>query len=290
MKTRVLTVSVLLSIGGGLFAQQPAPALKQDRISPKLSVIDGGCNITVLQTQAGPVIVDSGVSARAESVLSIIRTLQSRPLAAVLLTHYHGDHVEGLNVLAAGAPLYSHENCFASFRKQDAKGSDAVISKAGRLVPYTGAETKIQAGGESVLLVHPAHAHTSGDSVVIFEKEKVICSGDLFFNGLPPYIDVADGSDTAAWADTIESLAKRYPDFKVVPGHGPVSDMAGWRQFAVYLRALRQGVAEAIKAGKTREQAQASVDLDSFTSVRDSGGFLTKKANIGWVYDELTRK
>jgi cyclase len=288
MKTRILTASLLLSIGCALFAQQPSPAAKHDRISPKLSVIDGGCSITVLQTEKGPVIVDSGVSERAQSVQSIIRTLQSQPPVAVLLTHYHGDHVGGLSVLASGVPLYANENCLASFRKQDPKASEA-LSKAARLVPSAAAEARIQVGEEPVILIHPSHAHTSGDSLVIFEEEKVICAGDLFFNGLPPYIDVADGSDTAAWADTIESLAKRYPDFKVVPGHGPVSDMTGWLHFAAYLRALRQGVAEAIKAGKTRDQAQASVNLDSFSSIRDAGDFLTKKANIGWVYDELTR-
>jgi len=49
-------------------------------------------------------------------------------------------------------------------------------------------------------------------------------------------------------------------------------------------------VAEAIKAGQTREQAQASVGLEQFSSMKDVGDFLTKKANVGWVYDELTKK
>jgi hypothetical protein len=36
--------------------------------------------------------------------------------------------------------------------------------------------------------------------------------------------------------------------------------------------------------------AQESVNLEQFTWITDMGEFLTKKANIGWVYDELTQK
>jgi cyclase len=284
----MIAVTLFLCVGGALLAQQASPTVKYDRITPKLYVIDGGCNITLFQTEKGPLIIDSGNTAPAEGVQALIRTLDQRPVVAVILTHYHDDHVGGLSILAAGAPLYAHENCFASYQKATPEAGE-VLAKAARWVSYTD-DTEMQFGADTVRLVHPLNAHTSGDTVVVFPEEKVIAAGDLFFNGLPPYIDVADGADTAIWADTIESFARRYSGFKVVPGHGPVSDTAGWLEFAAYLRALREGVAAAIKAGQTREQAQASVNLDRFSSMRDVGDFLTKKANIGWVYDELTKK
>lgn len=290
MKPKLLALALLLSLCGWLFAQQPQTAVKHDRITSRVSVLDGGCSITLFESETGPVIIDSGNLEPATSVQSAIREIDSRPTAAVILTHYHGDHVGGLSVLAAGAPLHAHENCLASFRKQNAKASEAVLSKVAKVVPYGESQTKVQIGNEELLLLHPAHAHTSGDTVVIFEKEKVIAAGDLFFNGVPPYIDVADGADTGLWAETIESLAKQYPGYKVVPGHGPVSDTDGWLKMAAYLRALRQGVAEAIKAGQTREQAQASVNLEAFSWIQDWGNMLTKKNNIGWVYDELKKK
>ena len=290
MKTRRLVVTLLFLLCGSLCAQQLQTAVKHDRVTSRVSVLDGGCNITLFESETGPVIIDSGNPEPAPAVLSTIREIDSRPTAAVVLTHYHGDHVGGLSVVAAGAPLYAHENCLASFRKQNARASEAVATSVAKLVPYSQNQTKVQIGKEELLLIHPAHGHSSGDSVVVLEKEKVIVAGDLFFSGIRPYIDVADGADTAAWADFIESMAKKYPDFKVVPGHGPVTEMAGWLEFAAYLRALREGVAEAIKAGKTREQAQAAINLDRFKSMRDFGDFLTQKANIGWVYDELKKK
>jgi predicted N-formylglutamate amidohydrolase len=87
-----------------------------------------------------------------------------------------------------------------------------------------------------------------------------------------------------------DRVSGQYSGFTVVPGHGPISDTDGWKKLATYLRALRKGVADAVAAGQTREQAQESVNLEQFTWITDMGEFLMKKANIGWVYDELTQK
>jgi glyoxylase-like metal-dependent hydrolase (beta-lactamase superfamily II) len=118
----------------------------------------------------------------------------------------------------------------------------------------------------------------------------VIHAGDLFFHGMPPYIDVNDGSDTKNWVRTIHSLAEKHPDFQVIPGHGKVTNMKEFVKFADYLNALIKEVSAAIKAGKTKEQAVESIDLSSFTYIQDQGEFLTKKKNIEWVYDEMTRQ
>jgi cyclase len=281
---------VLAALAVSVSAADAPPAPRLEQITPRVSVVVAGFNgaITVFKSDSGPVIVDTADAASAPQVQALIRTIDPRPPAAVILTHYHDDHSGGLATLAAGAPLYVQQSCLASYRRQT-KGAEEALAKAARLVPYDG-DTEIKLGADIVRLLHPAHAHTSGDTVVVIEREKVIAAGDLFFNGLPPYIDIADGADTAVWADTIDRLATRYAGFKVVPGHGPVSDVEGWLQLGAYLRALRQGVAEAIKAGQTREQTQALVRLEQFGSIKDVGDFLTKKANVGWVYDELTKK
>jgi cyclase len=289
MKTK-LTAIILLSCFAEMAAAQDTQTPKIEKLTSRVSVITAGFNgaITVFQSDAGPVIVDTADAASAPAVQAAIRQIDPRPPAAVILTHYHGDHLGGLETLAAGAPLHAHENCFASYRRRDPH-ADQALSKAGELVPYS-AHTEIRLGGDIIRLIHPGNAHTAGDTVVVFEKERVMAAGDLFFNGVPPYIDVEDGADTQAWADMIDRVSKQYSGFTVVAGHGPISDTDGWKKLATYLRALRKGVADAVAAGQTREQAQESVNLEQFTWITDMGEFLTKKANIGWVYDELTKK
>ena len=172
----------------------------------------------------------------------------------------------------------------ANLKTEEKEGSTGVPQKT------FAKELTIPFEGEKVKLVHFGPAHTSGDTVVIFEKTKVLVAGDLFFHGIPPYIDVNNGSDTKNWVELIETLCEKYPGFKVIPGHGKVTDTKAYLQFARYLKYLRKEVAAAIEAGKTREQAQDSIDFSSFDHIVDRGEFLTKKENVGWVYDEMIRK
>jgi cyclase len=289
MKTPLLTLVALFTTLGVVMAQD-APPPRLEKVGPKVSVIVAGFNgiITVFTSEKGPVVVDTADSASAPAVQALIKTVDPRPIVDVIVTHYHHDHTGGLATLGAGATLHASEATLATYRRKD-QAAEAALAKVVRIDALTKGGL-LTLGGDRVRLVNPGAGHTNGDTVVVFENEKVISTGDLFFNGLPPYIDVEDGADTAVWAATIESLCAQYPGYKIIPGHGLLSDTAGWLEFAKYLRALRQGVADAIKAGQTREQAQASVKIEQFTSMNDVGNFLTKKANVGWVYDELSRK
>ncbi len=290
MKKQILSVVACLSCLG-VAAAQETPAPRVEQVTPKISVISAGFNglITVLASEKGPVVVDTADATFAPAVLAQIKSIDPRPPVDVILTHYHGDHAGGLLTLGAGATVLAQEECLASYRRRETQTAQRALAAAAQVVSLPKGAT-LQLGADAVALVNPGPGHTRGDTLVVFEQEKVIAAGDLFFNGVPPYIDVADGADTGAWITSIETLCARYPGFKVIPGHGALSDTAGWLAFAEYLRALREGVAAAVKAGKTREEAQASVDLERFASIKDVGDFLTKKANIGWVYDELTRK
>jgi hypothetical protein len=109
---------------------------------------------------------------------------------------------------------------------------------------------------------------------------------------MPAYIDVKDGSDTGNWVNTIEALCKQYPDYKIIPGHGEVATTKDWLVFADYLKYLRKETAAAINAGKTREQTVESIKIDQFKQIKanELGDFMTIKTNIGWIYDEMSRK
>jgi cyclase len=247
-----------------------------------------GGNIGILKGEEGVLLVDSQYAKYSSEILEEIRKISPDPILYLINTHYHGDHTDGNPILGKGAKIIGHINCKNSMLK--GKKPEEAAENLGIPEETFESEMTINFGNETVKLLYLGPGHTSGDAVVVFEKAGVIHAGDLFFHKIPPYIDVNDGSGTGNWVKIIGILAERYPDFKVIPGHGEVATMKEFYRFADYLRYLHDQVAAAIESGKTKEQAVASIDLSNYDYIQDQGEFLTKKRNIELVYDELTRK
>lgn len=235
-----------------------------------------GGNIGVLKTNEGLLLVDAQYAELAPGIKKAIATISDQPVKYLINTHYHGDHTNGSPVLGKGAEIIMHPDCKAALKKP----FGTKLWKEGM---------SIKLGGETVKLLHFGDAHTSGDLVVVFEKAKVIHTGDLFFHGGAPYIDVKNGSDTKNWIHTIKTLCTTYPDYKYIPGHGKVTDAASYKKFAGYLAFLRKKVAAAIKAGKTKEEIKKTMTFEGYEHLSEYGTFITKKNNAGWVYEEMTR-
>ena len=288
---RLFFVSVIFS----LFAAPCVSIPQQDvsivveRVSGEIYCLYvGGVNVGVLKGKEGLLVVDASYVRTANPLMEEMAKWGPQKIQYLIITHYHGDHTGGNAIVGKDAQIVSHKNCkktmVVNLKPEETEGGVGVPQETyekDMTIPFE---------DETVKLVHFGPAHTSGDTVVIFAKAKVLQVGDLFFHGMPPYIDVGNGSDTENWVALIETLCEKYPDFRVIPGHGKVTDTKAYLRFAQYLKYLRKEVAAGIQAGKTREQIQESVDFSSFSDIVDQGEFLTKKENVGWIYDEMTRK
>ncbi len=270
------------------YVQQEEPITIEKVAGDVYCLYGSGGNIGIYVGEDSLLVVDAQYARTADAVMAKIKELNPKKIQYLINTHYHGDHTSGNPIIGKDAQIISQRNCKKSLldglKPEDTPESIGAPNKT------FDAEKTITMGNETVRLVHMGPGHTSGDTIVIFDDAKVIHAGDLFFHGMPPYIDVNDGSDTKNWVRTIQLLAEKHPDFQVIPGHGKVTNMKEFVKFADYLNELRKEVSTAIKAGKTKEQAVESIDLSSFTYIQDQGEFLTKKKNIEWVYDEMTRK
>lgn len=285
----IVILCVFMSFSGHTILSQQDVSIQIEPVAGDVFCLYGqGGNIGILKGQKSLLVVDAQYARIADQILAEIKNLSPLPIQYLVNTHYHGDHVQGNPIIGKGAQIYSHINCKASMLK----GLEPEESPENIGAPQNTYEKNmtISVGNETVKLLHLGPAHTSGDTIVVFTKAKVIHAGDLFFYGMPPYIDVNDGSDTKNWILTIRTLAEKFPDFQVIPGHGRITNMQEYLRFADYLQYLRTEVAAAIKAGKTREEAMATISFQKFDFIQDSGEFLAKKENVGWVYDEMTRK
>ena len=283
-------VCMVLSLSSPAWAKEEV-TLELHKVSGNVYYLNGyGGNIGILRTGGndGLLVVDSQFEESAGEVLKKIAAVSAKEIKFLINTHYHGDHTGGNEIVGKNAVIIMHPNCKASLSKSlKTKGIEKEYLS--RVKPCSQGMT-VKLGKETVRLLHFGPGHSAGDLVVIFENSKVIHTGDLFFHGTTPYIDVKDGSDTENWIRTIETLCEKYPDYKYIPGHGKVTNAKQFLRFAGYLKYLRKEVAAAVKAGKTREQTMKSIDVEAFRWLKDYPKFSTKEKNIGWIYDEMTRE
>ena len=141
--------------------------------------------------------------------------------------------------------------------------------------------------GQDVRAIHVAHAHTDGDALVWFEQAKVLHMGDLYFNGLYPFIDVdAGGSIHGMIAGVQRALAMIDDRVIVVPGHGPLSNRAELKRYGEMLVVLRDRIAALKAQGKSLQQAiqaKPSAEYDAALG----GKFISPELLVELIYRSL---
>lgn len=147
-------------------------------------------------------------------------------------------------------------------------------------------EMRVWLDDQEVDILHAAPGHTDGDSFVFFRKEKVLHMGDLFFNGMVPFIDALAGGSGRGYVRNIDqALALVPPDTKVIPGHGPVTDVATLRRFRSFMSDLVGEVEKSVKAGRTKAEAIRTITLDQYPEIKP--GFRTLGNDVAVIYDEV---
>src|SRR5467141_827718 len=265
-----------------LRAQWGTTPIQAQKLADNLTLLSGpGGNVVVLNGPDGKFVVDTFLSPAWPKLKDTLDGIGSAPLKFVIDTHWHFDHTDNNAPLhAAGATVLAHENT----KKRMSEPHDLPVLYRGPNgalvdvhVPPSPVEAlpqqtfrasyKLHANGETLALQHFAPAaHTDGDIYVHFEKANVIQMGDLFFNGIYPYIDPGTGgtiTGTIAAVDKILSLASN--DTKIVPGHGPLGNKADLAKFRDMLVTSRDRVQKLKSAGKLAQEAVAEkpfADLD----------------------------
>ena len=221
-------------------------------------------------------VVDAlGSPALASALLDEIRRVTTQPVRYVIVTHYHADHIYGLQVFkAAGATLLAHGagreylNSDAAQRRLQASRQDLApwVDEQTHLVPadrwLDAEETVLRVGSDDVLIRHAGPAHTPEDVVVYFPKLGVLFAGDLVFRGRIPFVGQAD---SRLWIASLDRLLADQPTL-VIPGHGPASrdPMADLRLTRDYLAYLRSTMGEAARKLEPFDEAYARADWSRY--------------------------
>jgi cyclase len=255
--------------------------METQKLADNITMFDGpGGAVTVLNGPDGKFVVDTFVAPAWPKLQQALDGLGNAPVKYVIDTHWHFDHTDNNPHLhAAGATVLAHENTKKRMSEPHDlpvlyRGEDGALaglhfdpSPAEALPQQTfAASYKLRANGETLALKHVAPAHTDSDIYVHFQIANVISMGDLFFNGMYPYIDPGTGGTIAgmiAAADQILSLADNHT--KIVAGHGPLGNKADLMKFRDMLITSRDRVQKLKSAGKSALEAVAEkpfADLD----------------------------
>ena len=222
-------------------------------------------------------------------VAAIEKIAPGQEIRFVLNTHWHGDHTGGNeNLGERGALIVAHDNV------RERMSVEQVIEAFGQTVPaspkvalpvvtFPDAVT-FHLNGETIRAHHVPPAQTDGDSFVYFEQADVLHTGDLFFNGFYPFIDVSSGGGVDGMIAASERMLEVASDStKIIPGHGPLADRDDLVAFRDMLLGVRDVMAPMVAEGLSLEEIQAADPLAPWNE-NWGGGFLTPQAFTGILF------
>lgn len=164
-------------------------------------------NAGFVVTSAGVVVIDAlGSPELARELRAEIARITPLPVTHVIVTHYHADHIYGLQVFKdAGARVIAHRQALLYLHSDTAQ--QRLAASREELFPWVDEATRLVAAdqwidgpttlrvGDTVLELRPVGpSHTPEDLVVWLPQRRVLFAGDLVFRGRIPFVGQADSA------------------------------------------------------------------------------------------------
>lgn len=223
--------------------------VKSSLVGGSVYMLNGaGGNIAVSIGRDGTLLVDDEFAPLAARVQAAIDTLGGAPPKLVLNTHFHNDHVGGNSLFGERGVIIANEQ--VRYRMLN----DPTLPRSALpVVTYTD-RIRVQFNDDEVDVVHLPSGHTDGDAVVWFRNANVLHTGDLFFNGMFPFIDVENGGDIDGYVADVATLLEMVPaDTRIIPGHGPLASVVELGEFHDMLKATVSNIKARFAAGESVE-------------------------------------
>ncbi len=263
MKRFAAIMLLLFSMQTILAANYPPATVKMalKQLSPHVYYVQGKAGIATdnegfisnagfVVTEDGVVVFDAlGTPTLAYMLLQKIRSVTDKPIIKVIVSHYHADHIYGLQVFKEqGAKIIAPRGVndylaseMAKERLEERRFSlEPWVNENTRLVPPDEIITKPVRfrHGNITFIVDPlGAAHSDGDLTMYVEPEGVFFSGDIIFEGRIPYLG---DSNTRLWLKTLTEMETANVH-ALIPGHGPAAKkpkqaIRFTRQYLAYIR------------------------------------------------------
>lgn len=229
-------------------------------------------------TPDGVVVFDAlGSPPLAEVLIAKIRKLTPAPIKRVIVSHYHADHIYGLQVFKAlGAEIWAHERAKEYLASEERELR--LAQRREELFPWVDDKTKIlepdvwlsgdtdfTLGGVHFAVRYVGPAHSPEDIALYVEEDQVLFAGDLVFKGRVPFVGDANSK---LWLEALDKLLV-FNAKTLVPGHGVVSrnPKQDLRLTIDYLKYLRTTMGKAVEDFVPFNKAYANTSWKKFRSL-----------------------
>ena len=293
-----LSVLFVLLLSAAAHAQEDrfaAVEITSQEVAPGIHMLMGmGGNIGVSVGADGVFMIDDQFAPLTDKITAAIATLSDQPIRFLVNTHWHYDHTGGNENLGnQGVLIVAHDNVYERMSTDTEVGAfNQVVPaspKAALPVITFNDNVTFRLNGEEIRAVHYKNSHTDGDSVIHFVNADVMHTGDIWFNGFYPFIDVSTGGSIDGLISSVKTLIDLVGDnTRIIPGHGPLGDKQGLQGYLEMLETVRARMNSLIAEGKSLEQIiemQPNADYDDTMGK----GFINPETFLRILYSDLTR-
>jgi len=272
-------------------AQMGAAPIVATRLADNLTMLSGpGGNVIVLYGPDGKLVVDTFVQPAWTSLNQMLDTMGTPPVKLLIDTHWHFDHTDNNeNFRKAGAAILAHVNTKKRMSEtHDLLGMHFTPSPAAALPTQTFVDMhRLRMNGERVEAGRIPPAHTDTDVYIRFTRANALHMGDVFFNGVYPFVDASTGG-TINGQIAGANLGLKLSDSatKIVPGHGALADKTALKAYHDMLVTVRDRVQKLKTSGRKLEEvvaAKPTADLDGTWGK----GFMQPNDFVAIVYNTL---
>lgn len=228
-----------------------------------------GCNGGLIAGRERVVAIESFVRpAGAEWLANQSVELTGRRPTDVVITHFHGDHANGLEGYGdENTPtVWATQTTVDLIRDEDAQRKDPPSSLRQTMLAATRPiDTKeplrLDLGSRSIVL-HPRRGHTPSDVTIELEEPSIVFTGDLVWNGLfPNYRDTVASAFTAS----IRALRRRQKT-TYVSGHGALANGADVDMLLSLVESVGEAARRAHSKGVPYVEGAAEFELPAAVS------------------------
>jgi glyoxylase-like metal-dependent hydrolase (beta-lactamase superfamily II) len=261
-------------------------------------------NAGFVVTSGGVVVFDAlGTPSHGWALLQEIRKVTDKKVRYIIASHYHADHIYGLQAFKdhTEALIVAQERAGEYKENEetaDEKANARLDQRRGALFPWVDNNTRvvppditfrdrmtIALGDRRLTLLYAGPAHSSSDMMMLVEPDGVLFAGDIVQNSRIPHMN-SDDVSTTQWLAALGEVEQLDPKF-VIPGHGRASTQA---KEAIaftrdYIQTVRSAMAKAVHDWTDFDVAYEATDWSKY---RDMPAFnANNRGNAYRIYLEL---